>query len=123
MKYPEIKELAQKFRNNPTPEEKTLWQELRNRKIGGYRFLRQHTIIYESRNGECFFYIPDFYCSKKKLVIELDGRIHDYQKEKDKHRGEVLEACHLHILRIRNEELDDMEKVICKIENVLNKIP
>lgn len=55
MKYSEIKELARKIRKNPTAEEKRLWQEIRKRKIDGYGFLRQHPIIYESRDGEYFY--------------------------------------------------------------------
>lgn len=123
MKYSEIKELARKIRKNPTSEEKKLWQEIRKRKIGGYRFLRQHPIIYESRDGEYFFYVPDFYCSSKKLIIELDGKIHEYQKDRDKHREEVLKGKKLNILRIKNEELSDIDDIIKKIEEVLNNLP
>jgi leucyl-tRNA synthetase len=123
MKYSDIKKRARKLRNNPTPEEQILWQELRKRKMGGYKLLRQHPIIYESRSGESFFYIPDFYCSKKKLIIELDGKIHDYQINRDKHREEILKNCNLHVLRIKNEELLNMKKIIQKIEKVLKRLP
>ena len=62
-------------------------------------------------------YIVDFYCAKAKLVIEIDGSVHDgneamnYDKEKDA----VLEGYGLTVLRFRNEQvLDEFEKV-CKI--------
>jgi leucyl-tRNA synthetase len=123
MKYSEIKELARSFRKNPTSAEKLLWEEIRRRTIGGYKFHRQYPIIYEARNGEYFFYIPDFYCPAKKLVIELGGKIHDYQRERDRHRDEILKEMNLHILRIKNKELGEMEKVIDKIYKVLSGLP
>jgi very-short-patch-repair endonuclease len=120
MKYHEIKQFARELRNNPTPEEQKLWQFLRKRQICGYKFLRQHPIIYESRKGDYYFYIPDFYCASKRLIIELDGKIHNYQKNHDRHREEVLEGQMLNVLRIRNEELKNMESVIQKIKDMLD---
>jgi very-short-patch-repair endonuclease len=119
MKYSELKEIARKFRNNPTPEEKLLWSYLRNDQINGLRFLRQHPIIYESVRNEHYFFIPDFYCSSAKLVIEVDGKVHDYQKDRDHHRDEILRAKGLRILRIKNEELKVIHKVLKKIRNVI----
>jgi very-short-patch-repair endonuclease len=80
MTYPEIKELTRKLKNNPTPLEQILWRYLRKKQLDGRKFLRQHAIIYESVGKEHFFYVPDFYCEKEKLAIELDGKIH-IQKE------------------------------------------
>ncbi len=118
MTYPEIKQIAQKLRNNPTPEEKFLWRNLRKRKLQGRKFLRQHAIIYESVGREHFFYVPDFYCAAERLIVELDGRIHDYQKERDQHRDEILTGMNLRILRIKNEELNDMLSVLKRIEDM-----
>ncbi len=56
------------LRRNQTPEEKLLWQHLRNCQLGGFKIRRQHPI---SNN-----YIVDFYCAQKRLVIEIDGEIH-----------------------------------------------
>ena len=123
MKYQDIKELARQLRNNPTKAEKILWGELRNRKILGLKFLRQHPVIYEARNGEYFFFIPDFYCAQKKLVIELDGEIHKFQGERDHYREEVLKQCNLKILRINNVDLKNMQAVLDKIIAELNKFP
>jgi len=122
MNYTEIKRIATKLRNNPTLEEKVLWDELRRKNLN-FKFLRQHPIIYDSVNREHFFYIPDFYCAQKKLVIEVDGRIHDYQIEYDKHREEVLKGKGLHVLRIKNEELNNMGKVIERINKMLYSLP
>ena len=122
MYYSEIKRLATKLRNNATREERFLWSELRRKNLK-YKFLRQHPIIYDSANREYFFYIPDFYSAQKKLVVEVDGKIHDYQKEYDKHREEVLKGKGLHVLRLRNEELNNIEKVIEKINKMLHSLP
>jgi very-short-patch-repair endonuclease len=115
MKYYEIKRFARKLRNNQTPSEKMLWPFLRNRQLEGRRFLRQHPIIYESRNNNHKFYIPDFYCKKESLIIELDGKVHESQKERDKRRDLILASRGLRILRIKNEELINIGEVLEKI--------
>jgi very-short-patch-repair endonuclease len=81
------------------------------------KFLRQHPLIYDAdrNSNEFFFYIPDFYCASEKLIIELDGQIHDFQKEKDYHREEILTSNNLRVLRIRNDELNNIEQVKKKI--------
>ena len=116
MKYPEIKEIADKLRKNQTPGEKILWEHLRKHQVCGRKFLRQHVIVYESVNNEHFFFIPDFYCAREKLIIEVDGKIHDYQKDRDRHRDEILRAKGLKILRFKNEDMNDTGRVIRRIE-------
>ncbi|MDY6801290.1 MAG: DUF559 domain-containing protein [Bacteroidota bacterium] len=117
MTYPEIKELTRKLRNNPTHSEQILWRYLRKKQLSGKKFLRQHAIIYESVGKEHFFYVPDFYCEKEKLAIELDGKIHDYSKGRDRKRDEILSGLGIKILRIKNEELQNIENVLTKIKN------
>jgi len=123
MKWFEIKEKATRLRNEPTEAELLLWQEIRNRKLMGRKFLRQHPIIYDSNRdkNDFFFFIPDFYCASERLIIELDGPIHDFQKEKDYQREIILTSNNFRVLRIRNEELHDMEGVIKKITNMFNE--
>ncbi len=116
MQYNEILKIVKKLRKNQTPAEKVLWEELRNRKFRGKKFLRQHPVIYETNNKELFFFVPDFYCAKHKLVIELDGDIHNYQKERDKNRDLILKDKGLKIIRIKNEELQNIEEVKQRIE-------
>ena len=113
MKWIEIKEIATRLRNEPTEAESLLWKEIRNRKLKGRKFLRQHPIIYDANRdkNDFFFFIPDFYCASEKLIIELDGPIHDFQKEKDYRREFILTSHDLRMLRIRNEELSNIEKV------------
>ena len=119
MKYPEIKARAKELRKNSTKAEKLLWENLRKRKLDGKKFLRQHPLIYESSNNEYFFFIPDFYCSEIKLAIELDGAIHKSTVTKDKNRDEIINSMGIRVLRIRNEELLDMEVVLSKIRNAM----
>lgn len=116
MKYSEIRRIASDLRKNQTAEEKILWQKIKDRKVKGKKFLRQHVIIYESVNYEHFFYIPDFYCSEEKFIIELDGGIHENQTERDQRRDAILQSKGYRILRIKNEELLFIDEVIQKIE-------
>lgn len=96
-----------------TPAEKVLWNFLKNKSLEGFKFRRQHPIDK---------YIVDFYCHQKKLVIEVDGSIHDQlnQKEYDSGRTSVLEEFGLKVIRFRNEEvLDNFQSVIGRISKGL----
>jgi len=110
-----ITELARELRKNPTPKEKLLWEQLRKRRLSGYRFVRQKPFIYKEAKGKKYFFIADFYCPKKKLVLELDGKIHDYQQYYDYNRDLVLEKLGLSTLRLANNDLKNMQKVKQKI--------
>ncbi len=119
MKYPDIKSRAQKLRRNQTPEEVFLWRYLRKRRLNGKKFLRQHPVIYESVGNEHFFYVPDFYCAEVKLAVELDGLIHLKTKERDAIRDNILNSMGIRVLRIRNDELNDIDNVLKKISEYL----
>jgi len=122
MKWFEIKEIATRLRNEPTEAESLLWQEIRNRKVMGRKFLRQHPIIYDVNrdNNDFFFFIPDFFCASEKLIIKLDGPIHDFQKEKDYQRDLILISNNFRVIRIRNEELIEIDAVISKITKMFS---
>ena len=111
---------ARRLRQNMTREETNLWGWLRARRFHGYKFLRQHPIIYQPDNKHPQFFIADFYCASKKLVIEVDGKIHDFQKEDDQHRDDILKGLGLRVLRIKNDELKDVVKVLDKIKSELD---
>ena len=121
MKYYDIKARARELRKNQTPEERVLWEYLRKHKLQGFKFLRQHPIIYESNKNEHFFFIPDFYCAKAKLIVELDGEIHKKTIEYDINRDLILKSMGLKILRIKNSELKDITTVLRKIEDAMKK--
>ena len=84
------------LRKNSTDPERIIWQRLRSRQIGGFKFRRQHSI------GK---FIVDFYSSELNLVIEIDGDIHVYKKEDDKKRELFLENRGLKIIRYTNYEV------------------
>jgi len=99
----------------PDQKRKSAVGHLRKRQLEGYRFVRQKPLIYKEDNRQKYFFIADFYCAEKKLVVELDGKIHEYQTYYDNQRDLVLNKLGLMTLRIRNEELSDMKKVKRKI--------
>lgn len=107
---------ARLLRKNMTEEEKILWQKIKARRFYGFKFLRQHPIIYEIINNERKYFIPDFYCAEKKVIIEIDGKIHEFTKEKDKQRETILNDMGFKILRIKNEEFANPYEVMKKMK-------
>ena len=102
-------EIRRALRAGSTPAEECLWQEIRNGKLNGLKFKRQHSI------GN---YIVDFYCASKRLIIELDGEVHNTkdQQEKDKLRDLNLTEMDFKVLRFTND------RVLYNIEQVKNTI-
>ena len=99
-------EKARKLRQKQTSAEVVMWELLRNSKLEGLKFHRQHQI------GE---YIVDFYCHEKKLIVELDGEVHNEtaQIEKDKKRTAYFETMGFHVLRFENRHfLTDADDVL-----------
>ena len=120
--FGKIKRHAQELRNNMTESEKLLWEELKGRKLSDYKFLRQHPILYKGNLIRFNYFIADFYCYEKKAVIEVDGPVHDITEEYDHFRDSELKALGLKILRIKNEELINIEEVKKKILEFLDEI-
>lgn len=110
-----IVDITRNLRRHQTPQEKQLWKKLRNRKLNWLKFLRQHPIVYDHRGFTPLFFVADFFCSESKLVIELDGEIHEFQKHYDKNRDCILKELGLTVLRIMNDELNDIDSVLKKI--------
>jgi leucyl-tRNA synthetase len=96
-----LQEKALEMRNNPTKAEEIMWEMLRKHKE--YHFRRQHIIDN---------FIADFVCLSKKVIIEIDGDVHDSQHEKDSERTGVLETLGYQILRFRNEEVINEPKKV-----------
>lgn len=109
----ETKARAAELRKSMTSAEKVLWQQLRNRKMEGLKFRRQHPVN---------IFILDFYCHEKKLAIEVDGGIHqsEDQREWDENRTFELNEFGITVLRFANEEvIDYTAKVIRTISDYL----
>jgi very-short-patch-repair endonuclease len=117
-----VKKRARELRSTATSSETLLWKELRNRKLCGYKFLRQHPIVYNPDCSGVKYFVADFYCDIKKTVIELDGPIHETNFEYDQFRDAEMVNLGLHILRIKNEELSDIKDALKKIETYLDSI-
>ncbi len=114
-----ITKTIRSLRRNTTPAESKFWQIVRNRKINGYRFYRQHPIEFEM-DGSKRFFIADFYCKQRKLVVEIDGGIHEYQKEYDSYRTFVIEQLDMRVVRFTNKEVRyEIEKVIEQLKENL----
>jgi len=106
---------SKRLRRKQTAAEYRLWSLLRGKKLGGYKFRRQHVILN---------YIVDFLCFSEKLIIELDGPIHNTQKarEYDQRREDLLKANGYRVLRFKNAEVfQDEEKVLSTILQTLNE--
>ena len=90
-----------------TQAEQLLWQKLRARRLCGLKFRRQHPL------GP---YIVDFYCSEKRLVIEVDGPIHNNLEKKDNERAQMLEQHNYQVIRFTNEQIQsDLQWVLVEI--------
>lgn len=111
--YGALIDKRKELKDSPTSAEYVLWQALRNKQLG-VKFRRQHII------GR---YIPDFICIPKKLIIELDGAIHDTQKEADEERTRYLNEKGYTVIRFTNEEvLSDLNNVVAKISSQLEAL-
>ena len=110
-----MKERAQELRRNMTDAENRMWYYLRNRRLGGYKFVREHVIGH---------YIADFVCREKKLVIEIDGGQHMDAVEYDTLRTKDLENRGYRVLRIWNHEVfKNIQGVMDRILNFLDTLP
>lgn len=107
MKISELaKQLARELRKNQTDAERILWAKLRNKRFAGLKFTRQHPIYY-FKDGLKKFIIADFFCDDLKLIIEIDGRIHEQQKDYDKRREELMEIKKFKIIRFKNDDIEN----------------
>ena len=106
-------DLAKYNRQHQTTAEEKLWNELRNRKVAGFKFRRQHPIE---------AYIPDFVCLERKLVVEVDGGYHDDEEQKkiDETRTKTLKKNNYQLIRFTNEDvLNKTEWVLDEIKKIL----
>ncbi len=119
--YNKVLQYAREMRKNPTKAEKIFWRNVRNRRFEGEKFYRQYIIKHGGYMTKESYFIADFYCHKSKLIIELDGPIHEQQQEYDEVREEILNQLGYKILRFKNEEiLQNWQEVKTKIKEVLD---
>lgn len=112
---PQIEAEARRLRLNMTLAEKTLWEALRGKKLDGLKFRAQHPV------GP---FILDFWCPAVKLVVELDGGIHQDQRDYDESRTRQLESYGYRVIRFHNDQvLTDLPSVLEMIGEVVDSLP
>ncbi|MDP8204226.1 MAG: endonuclease domain-containing protein [Candidatus Tenebribacter mawsonii] len=110
---------ARDLRQRATKTENIFWEVIRNRKIDNYKFNRQFPIYFEYEDQERFF-IADFYCHKRRLIIEIDGGIHEQQQDYDKLRTEIINKLGFKVIRFKNEQvLNNLDMVIVELKRNL----
>lgn len=115
------KAVGRELRKRSTHSESVLWEMLKNRNLINKKFLRQHPLFYDIAGKESFF-IADFYCHEKKLVIELDGDYHKYKLTEDKERSNILACLGLKVIRFTNKNVEqEINEVIKTIISELKK--
>ena len=113
---PSIFKLARELRKDETEAEKRLWIRLSRNQIRGLQFRRQHPLN---------IFIADFYCPKIKLVVELDGSIHEISEyeEHDIGRSEILNDFGITVIRFTNDQvLNDLDGTIDQIDCIVKKM-
>jgi len=112
--WKDLKPLAREMRKEPTPAEDVLWQHLRGKHLGA-RFRRQHAIDR---------FIVDFYAHEPRLIIEVDGPVHETQKAYDAARQAFLESLGYRVVRFTNEQvLQDVHAVLRVVQAALGPHP
>lgn len=106
---------ARKLRRRETLAEKILWGELKDRRCHSLKFKRQVPI------GP---FIADFFCSERRLIIEVDGAVHQFTVARDRWRQRFLERGSFTVLRFTNDEVFyQLQEVLLRISQTHNKHP
>ena len=104
-------EFARQLRRQPTRSEEILWRRLRGSRFRGAKFRRR--VPFDR-------FVVDFYCHAAKLVVELDGRQHDWYAEYDAERTTILECRNVKVIRFTNAEVEgDLNSVLMRIGEAL----
>ena len=114
MSFTGMIEVVRELREKQTKAEEVFWELVRSKRFLGLKFRRQHQIGH---------YIVDFYCHSERLVVELDGGVHDEdaQNRKDGVRDKCLTSLGNRVLRFRNDDLlKTPEKVLTEIAESLS---
>lgn len=109
--YHLLKDKRKEMRDNMTQAEEILWEHIKSKKLG-VKFRRQHVI------GN---FIPDFVALSCKLIIEVDGEIHKYQKEADEQRTYSLNEKGFKVIRFTNDEIS--KDINITLERIKKELP
>jgi very-short-patch-repair endonuclease len=102
-------EISRRLRRRSTPTEDVVWELVRDRRMLGLKFRRQHPV------GP---FIADFYCAELSIVLELDGNVHRdlIQREKDQYRDQWMTERGINVIRVWNRDADEenLKRLISK---------
>jgi len=118
MSYRIVLGYARKMRKNQTEAEQFFWEKVRRKNFLGLKITRQFMICHMDEDGKERFYIADFHCHSKKLIIEIDGGYHGLEAQKmfDEMREEKLKEMGYHVIRFKNQDVltdwDTVERVL-----------
>ena len=87
---------ARRLRSDSTDAERVLWRLLRNRQVAGCKFRRQAPI------GR---YVVDFVCFQRRLIVEVDGGLHQLRAHSDAERTKWLRSQGFQVLRFWNNQV------------------
>ncbi len=108
-------EVARQLRKEPARSEDKLWQALRGKKLDGRKFRRQQPI------GP---FVVDFFCPIERLIVEVDGPIHEAQRDADQQRQQLLKSLGLHFVRVTTDDVEhDLEAVLERIRAAFRPLP
>ena len=108
----ERREFARGLRKQPTKAEDAFWRSLRGSRFLGAKFRRQ--VPFDR-------FVVDFYCHAAKLVVELDGKQHEWFADYDADRTRVLESRGVSVIRFANVEVEnDLDSVLARIRAALH---
>ena len=114
------KQLCRELRKNSTGSEKIFWETVRNRKFENKKFYRQYPIFFDYHDKQRFF-IADFYCHEERLIVELDGKMHDFQKDYDELRTYIINTVGIKVIRFKNEEIENkLDMVLDELRKFMN---
>ncbi|MCC7449775.1 MAG: endonuclease domain-containing protein [Anaerolineae bacterium] len=107
--------VARQLRNDPTASEDILWQAIRHKQLDGRKFRRQVAI------GP---FVVDFYCASERLAVEVDGSIHDNQREADASRQALIESLGIRFVRLTANQVEyDLPGSLQMIRSAWNSPP
>jgi very-short-patch-repair endonuclease len=110
-----VQQRARELRQEMTPAEKILWHRLRNRGFKQLKFRRQQPL------GP---FIADFYCAEHRLIVEIDGPVHEQQQERDTARTAYFEQQGYRLIRFRNQAVEtELATVLAAIRDTCREGP
>lgn len=115
---PHARKRASELRKRETPAEKHIWACIRKRQLGP-RFHRQVPLVVENGIAGKKYIIADFYCTKHRIAIEVDGGSHIGKEQQDAERDAVLRANGIRVLRHWNQDVFESDDWLRKLREMI----